>query len=127
VIGSSIASRNDWLVYPSGKITFSKPPESGVTYQIYYTAEWDKPTDANDVSFELETPTRYDNALALWATGYILHPQTVAQSNLGQFDTRLDSGTPEDNPLMKQAKWMWQLFEVEMSRFAAHQRAQVTQ
>jgi hypothetical protein len=121
--GVGITSTNDWLATPSGSITFSYAPGSGVIYNLYYLAYWTKPTTFNDLTLILEPPAQSLIGLTLYSTAYCLLPEAVGASEIRQFGTRIDSGTPEHNPMQKTALYMLDLFQREMNRHPKHQKA----
>ena len=122
--GENIAAENDWLEYPHGHISFSKNISVGETYTLYYLAHWGKPIDDDDLTDPLEPPSYTHFALALYTTAYMIFPSAVSASEVRQFNTRVDSGNPEHNPMQQSATYLLKLFAEEMNRHPRHQKAQ---
>ena len=123
--GEDIAATNDWLEFPSGSLTFSKAITVGETYTLYYLAHWSKPTSEDDEEdTNLETPEFLDTALVLYATAQMILPSALSASEVRQFNTKVDSGNPEHNPMQQTSKYLLRLFMDEMSRHPKYQRAQ---
>jgi len=110
--GEGYMDNNGWLEYPSGSITFSASiPTDGAT--IYYHALWVKPVYDTD---NLEVPDFLVAALCFYVASYCCVPKAYNSANIRQYGTRVDSGTPEDNPLMSMSNNYMKRFELEMSR-----------
>jgi len=106
------ATGNGWFLYPYGYISFyTALSASGGT--LYYSATWDKPTVDSDV---IEAPAYATTGLALYGASYAILMRIGAQSRLGNYKTRIDSGTPEDNPLLDYSTYLLKRFDIEMSR-----------
>jgi len=103
---------NSWVNYPSGSITFSTElTDDGVV--LYYAAFWNKPSDDNDL---LEVPDYLLAPLSLYMASHLCLPKAFSAANIRQYGTRVDSGTPEDNPLMTMSNNFLKRFEIEMNR-----------
>lgn len=122
-IGDNIEAENDWLEYPHGSISFSKALASGETYTLYYLAYWTKPT-ANDLEDDIEPPESTVLGLVLYTTAYMLTPSAISASEVRQFNTKVDSGHPEHNPMQVTTKFLLRLFAEEMNRHPKYQKAQ---
>lgn len=122
--GEKIAATNNWLLSPTGMITFSKIPDTGQVIDLYYCATWTKPTDNSQESDVLEPPGYLDYALALYTAAYILMPDSMGIAGIGSYKTRVDSGNPEHNPVEKAITFLMNLFNQEMNRHPKHQKAQ---
>lgn len=122
-IGERTENINDWLEYPSGSITFSKAISSGYSYTVYYLAHWNKPTISTEGTSTMEPPERATIGIALYSAAYCILPAAVGASEIRQFGTRVDSGTPEHNPMQKTMLYLLDLFQREMSRHPKHQKA----
>lgn len=122
--GEKIEATNNWLLLPTGQLSFSKTPSTGQIIDLYYCATWTKPTADNE-SEELETPSYLDYSIALYAAAYILMPDTVAYSTgIGPYKTKVDSGNPEHNPIQKQINFLLAQFAAEIGRHPRHIRGQ---
>jgi hypothetical protein len=123
-IGASIASVNDWLEYPHGYLSFSKNVLVGETYNLYYLAHWTKPTGDSNLSDFLEPPSFTHLGITLYSAAYMILPSAVSASEVRQFNTKVDSGNPEHNPMQQSATYLMRLFADEMNRHPKHQKAQ---
>jgi len=107
-----------FITYPYGKITLTSEAEEGV--KIYYSALWEKPVvDAyhpliDDVP--LSCPAVLTNAVVFYATAYCMLQRASGSAVLRQYNTKVDSGNPEDNPTYEMAKAFMTMFETEMKR-----------
>lgn len=122
--GQNIEATNNWLLLPTGKLSFSKTPSTGQVIDLYYCATWAKP-EADNESEELEPPSYLDYSIALYAAAYILMPDTVSYSTgIGPYKTKVDSGNPEHNPIQKQINFLLAQFAAEIGRHPRHTRGQ---
>lgn len=122
-IGLMSLNSNDWIEYPDKYLSFSKAPSTGEIYSVYYLAHWTKFTTATDMTTLIEPPERSLIGITLYAAAYILLPAAVGASEVRQFATRIDSGTPEHNPMQRTALYLLELFQREMGRHPKHQKA----
>lgn len=119
------AYRNGWLLYPAKKITFANPLGlSGAS--IYYSAVWAKPrVDAYVLEIDdvpLDAPIALTTAITFYATSYCLIERANEAAVLRQYNTKVDSGTPIDNPLKEMSDTLLQRFDIEMKRFPQKQK-----
>lgn len=121
--GDSIQGNNDWIEFPHGSISFSKAIPTGTTYQLYYLAHWTKPTETT-LELELEPPEYITNALTLYTVAQMLIPAAISASEVRQFNTKVDSGNPEHNPMEETTRYLYKLFADEMNRHPKYQKAQ---
>ena len=121
-IGGS-AEDNDWLEYPDKQISFSMAPESGEVFTVYYLAYWTKPDSGTPASTVLEPPDFSITGMSFFAAAYCLLPQAISSAEVRQFGTKVDSGTPEQNPLLRSVDYFLKLFSNEMSRYPKYTRA----
>jgi len=111
-------SGNGYIEYPNGTLTFSNTlSDDGAV--VYYAAMWSKPEDDEDT---LEPPAYSHNAIALYAASYCLLGQSSSAGGLAQYKTRVESGTPEDNPLERLSTYFLNRFNVEMERMPVMQK-----
>lgn len=109
---SASASGNGWFLYPNGYVSFytALSASGGI---LYYSAVWAKPTAD---SAAIEAPEYATAGLVMYASSYALLMRIGAQARLGNYKTRIDSGTPEDNPLLDYSTYLLKRFDIEMSR-----------
>jgi len=122
--GEYSSGTNNWLEYPSGSLTFAKELSSGEIYDLFYLAYWNVPQTSTDNTFILEPPAYAHYGISLYASAYCLVPQAANAAEMRQWLTRIDSGSPEHNPMMKAANWLLSLFQSEMSRHPKYQKVQ---
>lgn len=122
--GEKLEGTNDWILYPTGSITFSKALASGSVYEIFYLAEWTKPNEDTELSTVLEPPAYLTTAISLYAAAYALLPAAVGVAEVGPWKSKPDLGTPEHNPLQKAATFLLTCFQQEISRHPRHQKSQ---
>jgi hypothetical protein len=122
-IGEDSPNYNDWIEYPSGSVRFAKVIDLDDTYTVFYLAHWTKPTTAIDFTNVLEAPAQSEMGICLYAAAYALLPAAVSASEIRQFGTKVDSGTPEQNPMQKTAMFLLEFFQKEMNRHPKHQKA----
>lgn len=119
---SDLFSGNSWLLSPTGSITFMEATQNDIT--LYYLANWPVPTPDSQEDLVLEPPEFLKTGLIFYATAYCLVPGAQSSGETGQWKTKIDSGNPEHNPLMKVANWLVKWAEIEWSRQPQYQRAQ---
>lgn len=103
---------NAWFEYPSGTLNlYNAIGSSGGI--LYYAATWSKPTIDADV---LEVPEYALTGLTYYGASYATLYKASSAARLGNYKTRQDSGTPEDNPLLTYSTFLLKRFEYEMAR-----------
>jgi hypothetical protein len=115
--GSSVQI-NDWLIYPQGQLSFSVTLTENVT--LYYLAYWPKLTDRNS---NVGIPSHLLSAICFYASAYCLIPEGISSAEIRQFNTKVDSGNPEHNPVAIRVNELLKLFELEIKRHTAYMRA----
>jgi len=124
--GTTMHASNTWRLTTDDKITFAQIPTSDETFEVWYTRYWDHPAVAegeNPSDQDLPVPAWVDCALAYAATAYCLIPTAIASSDVRQWNTRVDSGTPEENPVMRTVDWLYKQFINEMNTNPRHPKA----
>jgi hypothetical protein len=101
---------NAWYLYPSGTITFLNAIQSGV--RIYYSTFWTMLSDDSDV---LDTPVFLQNAIAYYAASQCALAKSGQSASIRQFNTKVDSGNPDDNPLLQQSNGFMKRYQIEMA------------
>jgi hypothetical protein len=82
----------DW----TGNLNLSVAIDPG--YTLFYAAYYpDVPAADNDAA-EILIPRWAEEGVLLYASSYILLKAASSEANIRQFNTRIDSGTPEHNP-----------------------------
>jgi len=113
--GSSTSSETQWLPIPHGYVSLNKTLTT-FTLGIVYSALWETPSNASEVDFEIKVPEYAIFGMALFATSYVLAVLSTDTSQLRQYNTRVDSGTPIHNPVADSSEFFKRRFIEEMSR-----------
>jgi hypothetical protein len=102
-----------FLMFPGGYITFSYKIDLTAGAKLFYAATWTKPTtDATP----LETPEYALTALSYYAAAHCLLGSAVSTANIRQYATKVDSGNPQDNPLLNASTYMQRMFDIAVQR-----------
>lgn len=104
---------NAWDIYEDGKLTLHTALSSSENATVYYSASWLKPIADSE---QLEPPAYVETALALYAAHYVLFYDATQSGKLGQYKTKVDSGTPIDNPLIELVNFFLKHYEIELQR-----------
>lgn len=112
-----------WIEYPSGYLSLSSDLTDGVI-DVYYYTDWTEVTSSGSLTDSLETPSYADLAIVYYACAYVLGAVSVSAAQLRQFNTRTDSGSPEDNPIRDTSNLLMQRFLNEVKLFPSLERAQ---
>jgi len=118
-VGSAFASGggNAWLPYPSGSITFTADVEDTITG--YYAGAWTQPTGDTSV---LDIPDAAIIAIVFFAASYCRLPSAASAANIRQYNTKVDSGQPTDNPVAEFSDFLLKRYEIELARIPMMQR-----
>jgi hypothetical protein len=108
---STSVTGSQWIEYSSGSVTFIPETENATT--IYYSAMWTKLDEEDDVA---EPPGYSHMGILCYAASTVLMASATNAADIRQYATRVDSGTPEDNPLKIMSDAFYKRFEIEMSR-----------
>lgn len=117
--GDSNQGAATWVLFPNGKITFSEAPSEDIV--LYYLASWTLPTITSG-NGAMEPPDYATTGITLYAAAHVILPTGVSITELRQFNTRIDSGNPEHNPVQKAADYLLKLFLSEMNRLPRYQK-----
>lgn len=105
---------------PQGFVTFSAPLNSSGA-KLHYSARWNIPVLDADI---IEAPVISHVGIVLFAASYCLLPKSTSAANLGQYKTRVDAGTPIQNPMVEMSSYFMKRFENEMNRHPSRVRGQ---
>jgi hypothetical protein len=105
---------NDWIEYPSGQLTLSVEIDQSEELKLYYLAYWPAPANESDTSYVIQVPREAHQGMIYYACSHCLVPRAVNSASIRQFNQRVDSGNPEDNPLKAESEWMLNRFFQEM-------------
>lgn len=116
--GKSFAGKG-WYEWPTGTLRFvDVVGRVDVEYYAYYRTI----RTADDDSALVRIPKWALYPIVLLAAYYCMVPESVTASQLGQWDSTIDSGNPEHNPLMKQARFFWERYTIEVDQWPRQQR-----
>lgn len=90
-----------YILWPQGKISFSRIPLDGQEITLHYVAYYPEVTNDNSL---ITVPRWAREAIKLYAAAVVLEPSSTKASRLGQYKTRQAAGDPEDNPLLRLAE-----------------------
>lgn len=108
-----------YAAYGNGFTLTQTPPDSS-TLQLFYFAYYPHPVSDDDL---ITIPQWAYNAVAHLVGSYAHTSVAVQSAGIDRFkDKRTDSGSPEDNALRAQQKWMFQVYENELARFPNQNR-----
>jgi hypothetical protein len=114
----TVESVNAWIPYPYGCITFmNELNEDGAL--IYYSANWAYPEEDEDV---LEPPEIASTALCFYAASYLLLSQAATTGSIRQFNQKVDSGAPTDNPVKDMSTYFLNRYETELRQLPQRQK-----
>lgn len=112
-----------WVEYPEGYLTLSCD-YSDNTVNVFYHGLWTAATTTGSATENMDTPSFADLAIIYYAASYVLNSSAVSSAQLRQFNTKIDSGQPVDNPLKDMVNLLMQRFMNEVKLFPAFERAQ---
>jgi len=105
--------------WPTGYLRLGFLAAAGSTLTLYYYAYWPKPTGDDSL---LYVPRWAELALAYLVGAYAQHPLGVQASNIRQWGTKPDTGTPESNPLHRQTEHFLKLYDATLARHPIQNR-----
>ena len=112
-----------WVEYPEGYLTLSCD-YSGNIVNAFYHGLWTEVTTTGSDTAKMDTPSFADLAIIYYAASYVLSSSAISSAQLRQFNTKIDSGQPVDNPLKDMVNLLMQRFMNEVKLFPAFERAQ---
>lgn len=108
-----------YFVWPSGTLNIVPTPTVAYTYGVYYVAYFDPIVD--DTS-EISMPNWMFEAVKLYTASRLMLGLSTDAALIAQFKTRVDSGNPEDNPILQESKQLMKEFESLINSIPAYQR-----
>lgn len=100
-------------------LTLTETPPTGATGKLYYFAYYNKPVVDADT---IDIPRWALNAVAHLVGSYALSQQAMLIANINMWKSREDSGTPVQNAIEVQQRWMFKVYESELARFPNQNR-----
>lgn len=112
-----------WVEYPHGHLTLSLDTYSDRSLDVYYHTTWTEITTSGSDIENIEAPAFVDLALIYYASSYCLASAAMQSSQIRQFNNKMDSGNPEDNPLKDMSNVLMQRFMNEVKLFPQVEKA----
>lgn len=112
-----------WITYPNGFVTFTTALEKGG--KLYYSALWNVPSEdvyGNIDDFEFDFPFSLYTPIMYYTAHFALLTRASQGAVIRQYNTKVDSGDPLDNPLLQVAQKLHQQFEIELKRIPETQK-----
>jgi hypothetical protein len=108
-----------WWVWPDTTLNLRFKPERNSELTMLYFAKYTRPVDDNSV---MEIPSWAEGPVAILAGSFCVTAESTATSYLRQFGTKPDTGTPEQNPLQRQATYLYDLYLRIVQQYPAQER-----
>lgn len=105
--------------WPTGVLTLGFIPKSGQKIGIQYFKIWDAPESDND---ELAFPQYCEHPFAFFVAAYAMDAESTQSSSIRQWNTKSDSGSPEDNPLQRQSEYFMKQAHRLLSKIPSQDR-----
>lgn len=119
---SPYATENEGFWTTLDALHLDTAPGAGTTLRVRYFGYWPEPANADDDEFLVSLP-RWAIAPVLYLAGAHCFVAPGARSAMiRQWNTRDDSGRPQDSALIAQADWMEKRANDELARFARQDR-----
>lgn len=117
-------SGNGWMLYcpptfdpgvdeNGGVVTLIGNIPSDKSVTVYYTGNWPVPSKDSDV---ISTPPILITPLALFGASYCIIQDASRAARLRQYNTKVDSGVPTNNPLIDQSNFLLKRYEIELTK-----------
>ena len=94
--------------YPAGTLNFSLPVIEGLEMHANYFGYYDRVEAETDI---ILAPRWAEEALIWYVQMLAMAKPSVQASMLGQYKTKIDAGSPEDNPLLKSVEHCRKMWE----------------
>ena len=107
-----------YYVWPDGMINFSPAIADDSVYRLHYVAYYPEMTGDDS---EIVIPNWAIEAAVLYTAGRTLEDYGSQMAILGQFRTRVDSGNPEDQPVLTLSRRYIEQFYELLNRHPAPQ------
>ncbi len=107
-----------WYEWPHGNVhTLGVSGDLVVDYYAYHPR-----FDGLDENAQITVPRWAEPAIVWLTMANILVPSTVLGASTSQYKTRIESGNPEDNPLLQQVKFFISSYEWILSKHSPQVR-----
>jgi len=111
-----------YVLWPSGKISFTQIPRSGITVTVHYVAHYPDIVDDDSV---VGVPRWAREPIKLYAVARALEPLALSTGDLGRWKSTDDAGTPEHNPLLRMTEHFMRQYWEKLSRQTPPQYAKL--
>jgi len=108
-----------YFVWPAGTLNIVPTPTSGYTYTVYYIAYFAEIVDDTTI---ISLPNWMFEAVKLYTASRLMLALSTDAALIAQFKTRVDSGNPEDNPILQESKQLMKEFETLINSIPTYQR-----
>lgn len=103
-----------FFIWPNDKINILPVMASGTKVEMYYHAAWGEVTAGTSV---IDAPRWALRLLNFYAAAYCIAPSGIKSAKIRQFNQKLDSGNPEDNPINEQADYYLKWYRTELAKY----------
>jgi len=107
--GAVTYPRSFWE-WPKGTLNLGFTLKNGTSADLWYFANWALPDDEGDDDYVLPIPSWAELPVAYLIGAFAAVAEGMQASNIRQWNTRPDTGTPEHNPLHRQTEHMMMLY-----------------
>ena len=114
-------SNNAYYEWPKGTINFLWLVPANIRLRFQYYAYWDEIVDDNSL-FTMRYRWMYD-AIEWNVVSRALQKSAIQAANLRQYNIKVDSGTPEDNPMWTMSKFFYQKYRERMAEYPPQDRS----
>ena len=106
--------------WPDGTLNLTRALEAGETLTVFYWAYWVTPETE---SAELPVPRWAEEALFWYMISRAMVKSGISRAQLGQWDDKRQSGTPEDNSPKAYAQWAYEQYLSILAQHPSQDRA----
>jgi len=111
-----------YFEWPEGVLNFLQTIAVGTTLQVDYFAYWER-VEVDDEQQLLVIPRWMEEAVRWYVLSMALVKPGAQAANLGQYKTRRDSGSPEDNPLLQYARYCLRRYNEALANHPTQDRS----
>lgn len=111
-----------YVLWPTGKISFTRIPDDDQEITIHYVAHYPEVTSDETA---ITVPRWAREPIKLYAAARALEPSALATGRVRQWGSKEDSGNPVQNPLMDMAQYFIKQYWEKLSRQTPPQYAKM--
>lgn len=105
--------------WPRDILNFSFTPATDSVIEVRHFSIWTPPTN-DDSIMEFDIP--FEQPFAYMVASFCFDPLGAQASSIRQWNTKQDSGKPEDNPLQKQSRYFMDMAQARLDDIGAQDR-----